>query len=46
MPRSSDTVDVGKPAPEFALRSIDGQEYKLAALRSRPLLLSFIRGTW
>jgi len=36
---------VGKPAPEFALKDVDGREYTLASLRGKPVLLDFW-ATW
>jgi peroxiredoxin len=35
------TLKVGDVAPAFALRSHDGREISLAALRGRPVVLAF-----
>lgn len=31
----------GKPAPDFELKSLDGETVKLSALRGQPVLLAF-----
>jgi peroxiredoxin len=36
---------VGKPAPEFTLKDVDGREITLASLRGKPVLLDFW-ATW
>lgn len=36
---------IGKPAPEFTLKDIDGREITLASLRGKPVLLDFW-ATW
>lgn len=36
---------VGKPAPNFELKGIDGQTYKLADLKGKPVMLNFF-ATW
>jgi cytochrome c-type biogenesis protein len=38
-------VQVGKPAPDFNLKDVDGQSVSLAQLRGRPLLVTFW-ATW
>ena len=45
-PHTSNLV-IGETAPAFALESIDGETYDLAAQRGqRPILLLFFRGAW
>jgi thiol-disulfide isomerase/thioredoxin len=41
----SDSEMVGKPAPEFAMRDVEGREYTLAGLKGKPVLLDFW-ATW
>jgi peroxiredoxin len=41
----SDPELTGKPAPEFALKDVDGREVTLASLRGKPVLLDFW-ATW
>ena len=36
---------LGKPAPEFTLKDVDGREFTLAGLRGKPVLLDFW-ATW
>jgi cytochrome c biogenesis protein CcmG/thiol:disulfide interchange protein DsbE len=44
-PRAIDSPLVGKAAPEFALRGLDGEMIQLADLRGRPVVLNFW-ATW
>jgi len=47
MARLSRTVRVGDLAPDFCLRTIDGEEVCLRDFRGRQaVLLFFFRGTW
>ena len=40
-------LEVGQPAPEFSLESVDGELHSLADLRGeKALVLLFFRGTW
>ncbi len=41
MASQTTTLKVGDPAPPFTLRSHDGREISLAALRGRPVVLAF-----
>ena len=41
----SDAEMVGKPAPDFAMRDVEGREYTLAGLKGKPVLLDFW-ATW
>jgi len=36
---------LGKPAPEFTLKDVDGHEVTLASLRGKPVVLNFW-ATW
>jgi cytochrome oxidase Cu insertion factor (SCO1/SenC/PrrC family) len=46
-PASSDRIQVGQEAPDFALRSPDGSIHGLSDLRGKKsLVLIFFRGTW
>lgn len=38
-------VPVGKPAPDFELKTVDGQVYKLSDLKGKPVMLNFF-ATW
>ena len=44
-PRQIDSPLIGKPAPVFALADLDGNVYRLAELRGRPVVLNFW-ATW
>ncbi len=44
-PRAIDSPLIGKPAPAFALRDLDGQPLSLADLRGQPAVLNFW-ATW
>ncbi len=44
MPVDSETVPVGQSAPDFELKSIDGQTVHLSELRGKPVVLVFLRG--
>jgi peroxiredoxin len=44
MPVESETVPVGSPAPDFALKAGDGREVRLSDYRGRPVVLVFLRG--
>ena len=44
---ASGRVEVGRRAPDFALRSPDGSDHRLSDLRGKKnLVLIFFRGTW
>ena len=43
---SSNTLNPGDPAPEFALPTSDRTVVRLSDFRGKPLLIVFIRGTW
>jgi peroxiredoxin len=45
MPRDSTTLRVGSPAPDFTLRTAEGETRSLRDAAG-PLALIFIRGTW
>src|SRR2546426_7584371 len=45
LPPTHGPVQVGKPAPAFALTDIDGHQVSLAQLKGRPVLISFW-ATW
>ncbi len=45
-PAHTTNLVVGEPAPDFALVSVDGESYRLAAHGERPILLLFFRGAW
>jgi cytochrome c biogenesis protein CcmG/thiol:disulfide interchange protein DsbE len=38
---TSATADVGRPAPDFTLRTLDGRTVSLASLRGRPVIVNF-----
>lgn len=38
---TTDTLKGGEIAPDFTLRSHDGREIRLSALRGRPVVLAF-----
>lgn len=38
-------VPVGKPAPDFELKTVDGTTYKLSDLKGKPVMLNFF-ATW
>jgi len=38
---STDTLRIGDPAPDLALKSHDGREIRLAALRGKPVVIAF-----
>ncbi len=39
--RSSDRVEIGNPAPDFALSTLDGETITLSSLNGRPVFLNF-----
>jgi len=39
---AGDKVEIGKPAPEFALKGLDGKEVKLADLKGKIVVLEWI----
>jgi peroxiredoxin len=45
MPRDSSTLHVGSPAPDFTLRTVEKEAFRLRDAGG-PLALIFIRGTW
>ena len=45
MPRDSSTLRVGSSAPDFTLRTAEGEAFTLREAAGR-LALIFIRGTW
>lgn len=44
-PRAIDSPLVGKPAPDFELRSLDGETYRLSDFRGQPVMVNFW-ATW
>jgi cytochrome c-type biogenesis protein len=44
-PAPHGTVQVGKPAPDFTLKDVDGNEVTMAQLKGKPILISFW-ATW
>jgi peroxiredoxin Q/BCP len=46
MPRENTLLQVGDPAPDFALPDPAGRMMRLADLRGRRVALFFYRGTW
>ena len=38
---TSSTAQIGKPAPDFTLRTLDGKSISLASLRGRPVIVNF-----
>jgi cytochrome c biogenesis protein CcmG/thiol:disulfide interchange protein DsbE len=45
MPAAVGPVQVGKPAPDFALKDVDGHAVALSSLKGRPVLINFW-ATW
>jgi cytochrome c biogenesis protein CcmG/thiol:disulfide interchange protein DsbE len=44
-PAPHGSVQVGKPAPDFTLKDVDGNEVTMAQLKGKPILISFW-ATW
>ena len=44
-PRAIESPLVGKPAPDFELRSLDGEVYRLSDFRGQPVMVNFW-ATW
>ena len=43
---TSDTLNAGDPAPDFALPTAERNILRLSDYRGKPLVLVFLRGTW
>jgi peroxiredoxin len=44
--QSSDTLNIGDRAPDFALPTADRQTVRLSQFRGGRVVVVFIRGTW